>query len=114
MSPPEPDDLRALGRKIDEARGADRKDTGEPPPNAIGIAFRFGTELVVAPAVCGGLGWLLDRWLHTTPIFLVILFVLGAAAGIRNVMRAAAELNAEAAKHPAPPGKDEDEDEDEE
>jgi ATP synthase protein I len=112
MSSPEPDDLRALGQKITEARGADRTSTSEPLPGAIAVAFRFGTELVVAPAVCGGLGWLLDRWLHTSsPVFLVILFILGAAAGIRNVMRAAAELNAEAAKHPAPPVKD---DEDEE
>ncbi|MGH6887803.1 MAG: AtpZ/AtpI family protein [Rhizomicrobium sp.] len=111
MSPPEPDDLRALGRKIDEARGADRKSAGEPPPTAIAIAVRLGTELVAAPAVCGGLGWLLDRWLHTTPIFLVILFIVGAGIGIRNVMRAAAELNAQAAKNPAPPVKDDDEDE---
>ena len=42
------------------------------------------------------------------------MFLLGAAAGIRNVMRAAAELNAEAAKYPAPAVKDKDEDEDEE
>lgn len=112
MSPPEPDELRALGRKIDEARKEDRKGVVDEAPSTIAVAFRFGTELVVAPAVCGGLGWLLDRWLHTTPIFLVILFILGVAAGIRNVMRAAAEMNAQAAKHPPPPatgGDDEDE-----
>lgn len=111
MSPSEPDDLRALGRKIEEAKGAERDNVAALPNSAMFVAFRFGTELLVAPAVCGGLGWLLDRWWHTTPIFLVILFILGAAAGIRNVMRAAAELNAEAAKHPAPPAPD---DEDEE
>jgi F0F1-type ATP synthase assembly protein I len=54
---------------------------------------------------------LLDHFLHTAPIFIVVMFLLGAAAGIRNVMRAAAELNAEAAKYPAPAVKDEDEDE---
>jgi F0F1-type ATP synthase assembly protein I len=37
------------------------------------------------------------------------MFVLGAAAGIRNVMRAAKELNAEAAKYPAAPAKDDEE-----
>ena len=107
--PPEPDDLHALGQRIEKARGGDSKRSNEPPPGALGIAFRFATELGSALLVGAGLGWLLDRWLHTTPIFLVIMFVLGAAAGILNVMRAAKTLNAEAAKHPAPPVKDDDE-----
>jgi F0F1-type ATP synthase assembly protein I len=38
-----------------------------------------------------------------------VFFVLGAAAGIRNVMRAANELNAEIAAHPASPAKDDEE-----
>lgn len=109
MPAPEPEDLRALGRKIDEARGGEPRNGGDAPPTASGIAFRFATELVVAIGFCAGLGWLLDRWLHTAPIFLVIMFVLGAAAGIRNVMHAAAELNAEAAKYPAPQMKDDEE-----
>ncbi|HTT85311.1 MAG TPA: AtpZ/AtpI family protein [Rhizomicrobium sp.] len=109
MPAPEPEDLRALGRKIEEARGGEPRKSDAGPPSAAGIAFRFATELVVAIGFCAGLGWLLDRWLHTAPIFLVIMFVLGAAAGIFNVIRAAKELNAEAAKHPAPPVKDDEE-----
>ena len=108
MSAPEPDDLRALGKKIDEARGGGPKHEGGAP-GAASIAFRFATELGAALFVGAGIGWLLDHWLHTTPIFIVVMFLLGAAAGIRNVMRAAAELNAEAAKYPAPSVKDEDE-----
>jgi ATP synthase protein I len=104
--PPESEELRALGRKIEEARGGDQHDGTVGAPSAMRIAGRFSTELVVAIVFCTGLGWLLDRWLHTAPIFIVIMFVLGAAAGIRNVMRAARELNAEAAKYPAPPVKD--------
>jgi ATP synthase protein I len=55
--------------------------------------------LVAALVVGGGLGWGID-WLlgrigfHTRPVFLIVFFVLGAAAGIRNVMRAANEINA--------------------
>jgi ATP synthase protein I len=109
MPAPEPEDLRALGHKIDEARGGERRNGGGGPPGAAGIAFRFATELVVAIGFCTGVGWLLDHWLHTAPIFIVIMFVLGAAAGIRNVMRAATELNAEAAKYPAAPVKDDEE-----
>ena len=50
--------------------------------------------------VGGGLGWGVD-WLfghfgyHTRPVFIVVFFVLGGAAGIRNVMRTAMEINAE-------------------
>lgn len=109
MSAPEPDDLRELGRKLDEARGEKKRDGGGVSPSAAGIAFRFATELAAALFVGAGLGWLLDHWLHTTPIFIVVMFILGAAAGIRNVMRAANELNAEAAKHPAPQAENEDE-----
>jgi ATP synthase protein I len=49
--------------------------------------------------VGAGLGWGID-WLcghfgfHTRPVFLVIFFVLGAAVGINNVVRAANEINA--------------------
>jgi ATP synthase protein I len=107
MSAPEPEDLRALGRRIDAAR----REAPPPPPSAGSIAFRFGTEFAIAVLFGAGLGWLLDHFLHTTPIFIVVMFVLGAAAGIRNVMQAAKELNAEAAKHPAPAVKDKDEDE---
>jgi ATP synthase protein I len=107
MPAPEPEDLRALGEKLDKARGVVPKR--DETPGAMGIAFRFATELGAALFVGAGLGWLLDHWLHTAPIFIVVMFVLGAAAGIRNVLRAAAELNAEAARHPAPSVKDDDE-----
>ncbi len=54
-------------------------------PWAIGI--RVGVELVAALAVGVAIGWLLDRWLHTAPVFLAIFLLLGGAAGIRNVYR---------------------------
>lgn len=109
MSAPEPEDLRALGQKIDEARGAGQKRNEALAVGALGIAGRFATELGVAVFVGAGLGWLLDHWLHTAPIFIVVMTVLGAAAGILNVMRAAKVLNAAAAEHPAPPVQDDDE-----
>lgn len=104
----EPDDLRSLGDRLEAARGKDARKTGTPP-TSLGIAFRFATELGAALFVGAGLGWLLDKYLHTSPIFLIVLFVLGAAAGIRNVMRAATELNAQAASSQAPATKEEDE-----
>ena len=72
-------------------------------PTPLGIAFRFATELVAALVVGGALGWGIDWLFGTRPVFIVVMFVLGAAAGIRNVMRAAKELNARAAAAAMPP-----------
>jgi ATP synthase protein I len=97
---PEPDPLRDLGQRLDEAQRKQVAGAKRPPPTQLGIAGRFATELVAALLVGGGLGWGID-WLfgrfgyHTRPVFLIVMFMLGAAAGIRNVMRAAQELNAE-------------------
>jgi ATP synthase protein I len=103
MPLPEPDDLRSLGERIDEAERRRTQQSKAPPPTSLGIAFRFATELVAAITVGGGLGWGIDwafgHWspFHTRPWGMVVMFVLGAAAGIRNVMAAAKELNAEMA-----------------
>ena len=35
------------------------------------------------------MGWLLDRWLHTSPWGLMVFLLLGFGAGVLNVMRAA-------------------------
>jgi F0F1-type ATP synthase assembly protein I len=40
--------------------------------------------------LCGLIGF------HTRPILTVVMFLLGAVTGIRNVMRTAQELNAKA------------------
>ncbi|MGZ5934831.1 MAG: AtpZ/AtpI family protein [Rhizomicrobium sp.] len=114
MAAQEPENLRELGQRLDEVQKRNAKRDTRPPPTQLGIASRFATELVAALLVGGALGWGLD-WLfgffgiHTRPLFIVVFFVLGAAAGIRNVMRAANELNAEIAAHPAPSVEDDEE-----
>jgi len=81
--------LRERTPKEDEA------DLGKnlPSTTAMGFAFRVGIELLAGLVVGAGIGWLLDRWLGTLPLFLVIFFFLGAAAGLLNVFRAAKEMN---------------------
>ena len=102
MTAPDPDRLTDLGRRLDEAQQRQAAGAKRPPPSQAGIASRFATELVAALVVGGGLGWGID-WLfghfgfHTKPVFLIVFFVLGAGAGIRNVMRAANEINAKMA-----------------
>jgi ATP synthase protein I len=95
MSAPEPKDLRELGDRLRAAEQRSAARHKAPPPTSLGIAFRFSTEMVAALIVGGGMGYGIDWLAGTKPIFLIVCFVLGAAAGIRNVLRAAKEINAE-------------------
>lgn len=61
--------------------------------SAAGFALRIGVELLAALVVGGGIGWLLDHWFGTRPLFLIVFFLLGAAAGMLNVFRAGREIN---------------------
>ena len=99
MTSQDPDRIKDLGARVEEVQRRNAAQAKRPPPNQLGIAGRFATELVAALVVGGGLGWGLDCLLgrfgfHTKPVFLIVFFILGAAAGIRNVMHAATELNA--------------------
>lgn len=49
--------------------------------------MRIGVEIVAALIVGVAIGYFLDRWLGTKPWFLLLFFVLGAAAGFMNVFR---------------------------
>ncbi len=55
--------------------------------SAWGVGTRVGVELLSALIVGLGIGWALDRWLHMSPLFLVIGVLLGGAAGVANVWR---------------------------
>ncbi len=55
--------------------------------SAWGVGARVGVELLSALIVGLGIGWALDRWLHTSPLMLVVFVLLGGAAGVANVWR---------------------------
>lgn len=76
----------------------------------LGRGFRLASEFVAAIIVGAALGWGADTLFGTTPWGMIILLLLGFAAGVLNVIRATAELNAEQAKQPMPPSVPDDED----
>ena len=53
------------------------------------VGFYSSLGLIVPGGAVGGfgLGWLLDRKLHTSPVFALISGALGAAAGVIDVLR---------------------------
>ena len=84
--------LKRLGERLDQTSRP--SETGSSPrqtndASAFGRGFRLSSEMVGGVLVGAGLGWLLDRWLGTSPWGLIVFLLLGFAAGILNVMRAA-------------------------
>lgn len=59
------------------------------PAEAAALIGRIATEMVAGLAVGGFIGWMLDRFLGTTPLFMIVLFFFGAAAGMMNIWRMA-------------------------
>lgn len=80
-------------------QGLERAPGKEQGPDAglspWGIGLRVGVELVSTLIVGLAIGWALDRWLHTRPVFLAIFVLIGGAAGVLNVWRLFAPLGSE-------------------
>lgn len=104
-----------LGQKLDALKSqrakAERPAIQGSQSSDFGAAFKFAAELVVGVAVGGGLGWALDKQFGTAPWLMIVLVILGFAAGLLNVVRAAQEAQAknEPLQKAAPSVKDDDE-----
>lgn len=57
------------------------------------FAYRVMVEMIVGLGFGAFVGWWLDRWLGTTPILLVVMVLLGFAAGTLNAYRASQAYN---------------------
>lgn len=87
------DQLQALDAKIAAAKKAHEP---EPPKeehySMAQMGWRMVIELVVGLAIGFGMGYGLDRLFGTLPIFMVIFIGFGLAAGVKTMMRTAAEV----------------------
>jgi len=84
--------LRSLGERLDQQRpGHTEKPSSGPRTDhsALARGFRLSTELVAGVLVGAFIGWALDRWLGISPWGMIVFLLLGFAAGVVNVMRAA-------------------------
>ena len=82
--------LKRLGERLDQtSRPSETVSRQTRDTSAFARGFRQSSEMVGGVLVGAGLGWLLDRWLGTSPWGLIVFLLLGFAAGILNVMRAA-------------------------
>mgnify|MGYP000133963262 FL=1 len=74
----------------DELKSKELKKEGS---SSMGIALKMGTEFVAAVFVASFIGFHIDKWLQTTPIFIIIFFIIGSVAGILNVVRSSKMIN---------------------
>ena len=85
--------LRRLGDQLGQQQPSEPSETdrGRPRADASGYArgFRLSSELVAGVLVGAAVGWLIDRWLGISPWGMIVFLLLGFAAGVLNVMRAA-------------------------
>jgi len=85
--------LRRLGDALDRERASHPPETdrGRAGAAASGFArgFRLASELVAGVLVGAAIGWGLDRLIGTSPFGLMVFLLLGFAAGVVNVVRAA-------------------------
>jgi ATP synthase protein I len=84
--------LQRLGERLDSVSRPSENVSGPrqaADASAYARGFRMSTELVAGVVVGALIGWLLDRWLGISPWGLIVFLLLGFAAGVLNVMRAA-------------------------
>ena len=89
QQPPDIEDFNARLKAAQDERtekevaAVDRRQASK----GAGIGMRIGIELLAAVLVGGAIGLFVDRWLNTSPIFLLAFVVLGFAAGVMDVLR---------------------------
>ena len=84
--------IQALRSRIEKARAGDKRRLArerKAEGAALGMAMRLGATLLAAAVIGAAIGWLVDRAFGVAPFGIIGFFLLGAAAGIRDVIRAA-------------------------
>ena len=81
-----------LKDRLKNARKKLKVEKENPQTSNIGQAFKLSTELVAAVLVGTIIGFILDNWFDTKPLFILIFFFVGFAAGVLNVVRTAKEM----------------------
>lgn len=84
--------LAALSERIEQAKPPAEEDGADRGASDYSQAFRFTVELFSGVLVGALVGYGIDAWLGTLPWAMIVCLFLGMAAGIRNMMRSAKEI----------------------
>ncbi|MCC6598253.1 MAG: AtpZ/AtpI family protein [Alphaproteobacteria bacterium] len=89
-------DIQDLEQKIKEARYGKEADEQEKTRirrelnNKAGM--QAGMEFVASIGFSAFIGYWLDQWLGTMPLFFILLFMIGVGAGFLSIFRASKNL----------------------
>ena len=87
------DPLNDLGKKIESAKKIHEiEPKSEDHHSGLQHAWRMVIELVGGLAIGFGLGYGLDVFFETLPIFMIIFTLLGFVAGVRTMLATAREV----------------------
>lgn len=88
-------DPDALDRRIAEAKAASERPMAQS--QAEGRGWAIGIEFVGTVLVGALLGWLIDKYagLNTAPWGMIVLLVLGFAAGTRRAMQTSKQFDSD-------------------
>ncbi|MDX2144249.1 MAG: AtpZ/AtpI family protein [Rhodospirillaceae bacterium] len=88
-TPPSLEDVTARLSAVhaEQAKKRERQESRRASGVAQGVGFRIAAELVAAILVGAGIGYGLDQWLETKPLFMVVMIFLGFAAALTNIFR---------------------------
>ncbi len=94
--------LEDLKKRI-HAASVQQQQKGAPRASTPVSSTRVGVELMAGIAVGTVGGYYLDRWLDTLPIFFILGFVFGVAAGGLNIYKLATREQKEDVPKKYPP-----------
>jgi len=84
--------LEALEKKIAQVRPKAEDAEGENTPSDYSQAFRFTADLLGGVIIGAAIGYGIDSWTGWLPWATIVCLFLGTAAGIRNMMRSAKQI----------------------
>ncbi len=91
-----------LGARIAALKAARKSRDGRRPSAGGGrrgyglqMALRLSADIASGFAVGGVIGYAIDRWAGTIPLFLVIMLFFGGATGVREAIRSMRRLEVE-------------------
>lgn len=86
--------ITSLNQRLDAAKRDEAKRSGKQGGGQ-GKGYSQGNrvlaELIAGPAGGALIGWLLDRWLGTSPALLLVMMALGIVVAFRNIIRISGE-----------------------